>query len=61
MQAKSVAQQQFMGAALARKRAGHPAPNDPKMSTSDLRHFAATKQKNLPQRVQQGGYGRAFS
>lgn len=61
MPAVSKAQQQFFGAALARAKTGHRLATDPKMHISQLRDFAATKQKNLPQRVRQGGYGRAFS
>lgn len=60
MPSVSKAQQAWAGAALARRRAGRPAPGDPKMSTRDLRDFAATKTKGLPERVQQGKYGRAF-
>lgn len=62
MPSVSKSQQHFMGAAYARKEAGHPAPGDPKMSTADLRDFAATKTSNLPERkAKRGSYGRAFS
>lgn len=61
MPSVSKAQQGYMGAALARRRAGHPLQSDPRMSTSDLRDFAATKTSNLPERkVQRGGYGKAL-
>lgn len=61
MPARSVSQQRLMGAALARKRAGHPRASDPKMSTSQLRDFASTKTTGLPQRVQKGKFGKALS
>lgn len=38
--AVSEAQQRLMGAALARKRAGHPRKGDPEMSEEQLREFA---------------------
>lgn len=43
--AVSKAQQRYMGAALARKRAGHPRADDPDMSEKQLRDFARTKRK----------------
>lgn len=51
MPAESKAQQGFMGAALARKRAGTSKPSDPKMSIGQLRDFASTKTKGLPARA----------
>lgn len=48
MPAKSKVQQEFMGAELARKRAGKPTKT--KMSASQLKDFAGTKQKGLPAR-----------
>jgi hypothetical protein len=53
MPSTSKAQQSFMGAALARKRAGHPRASDPQMSESQLRDFAATKRSGLPGRAPQ--------
>lgn len=50
MPSTSKAQQHFMGAAYARKKAGHPRATDPKMSVGQLRDFAATKTSHLPQR-----------
>jgi hypothetical protein len=47
--AKSKAQQEMMGAELARKRAGKPTKT--KMTTQQLKDFAGTKQKGLPQKV----------
>jgi hypothetical protein len=41
MPAKSEKQRKMMGAALGRKRAGKSEPDDPKMSTGQLRDFAA--------------------
>jgi hypothetical protein len=49
MPAKSKAQQRFMGAELARKRAGKET--DTEMSTAQLEDFAATKTKKLPEKV----------
>jgi len=46
MPAKSVAQQRFMGAELARRRAGKRTVT--KMSVAQLREFAGTKRKGLP-------------
>lgn len=48
MPAKSKAQQRFMGAELARKRAGKKTRTD--MSESQLEDFASTKRKSLPAR-----------
>ena len=44
--AKSKKQQQFMGAELARKRAGKKTRTG--MSEKQLREFASTKRKGLP-------------
>jgi len=65
MPSVSQSQQRLMGAALARKRAGHPAAGDPKMSASQLRDFASTKTRNLPAHkhkppVSKAPYGKAF-
>ena len=49
MPAKSKAQQEFMGAELARKRAGKKTQSG--MTESQLEEFASTKRKGLPQRV----------
>jgi len=49
MPAKSKAQQRFMGAELARKRAGKETKTD--MSAAQLEDFAATKTKKLPEKV----------
>jgi Protein of unknwon function (DUF3008) len=49
MPAKAKAQQKFMGAELARKRAGKETQTD--MSTEQLTDFAATKTKKLPEKV----------
>ena len=49
MPAKSVAQQGFMGAELARKREGLPTKTG--MSEEQLRDFAGTKHKGLPKKV----------
>jgi len=51
MPAKSVAQQEFFGAALSRKRAGKARSSDPKMSEVGLKEFASTKRKGLPYRA----------
>jgi len=51
MPAKSKAQQKFMGAELARKRAGKSTKTG--MSESELADFAATKRTGLPARVKQ--------
>jgi len=48
MPAKSKAQQRFMGAELARKRAGKRTHT--KMSEKQLEEFASTKRKGLPAR-----------
>ena len=53
MPAKSKAQQRFMGAELARKRAGKKTKT--KMTTSQLREFAGTKRKGLPARKKKKG------
>ena len=49
MPAKSKAQQGFFGAELARKRAGASTQTD--MSEKQLKDFAGTKTKGLPQHV----------
>ena len=46
MPAKSKKQQQFMGAELARKRAGKKTKTS--MSEKQLEEYAATKRKGLP-------------
>ena len=46
MPAVSKKQQRFMGAELARKKAGKQTKT--KMTTAQLREFAATKRKGLP-------------
>lgn len=48
MPAKSKAQQKFMGAELARKRAGKKTRTG--MSAKQLEDFASTKRKGLPNR-----------
>ena len=48
MPAKSKAQQRFMGAELARKRAGKKTKT--KMTEVQLKEFASTKRKGLPAR-----------
>ena len=48
MPAKSKKQQQFMGAELARKRAGKRTRTG--MSEQQLEDFASTKHKGLPRR-----------
>lgn len=49
MPAVSKAQQRFMGAELARARAGKKTKTG--MSAKKLREFASTKRKGLPSRV----------
>jgi hypothetical protein len=49
-------QQKLMGAAYARKQAGHPRATDPQMSVGKLREFAATPRRGLPSRAR-GSYG----
>lgn len=49
MPAKSKAQQRWAGAELARTRAGHET--DTEMSTAQLKDFAGTKTKKLPEKV----------
>lgn len=59
MLAKSASQQRLMGAAYARKKAGHPRASDPQMSVSQLRDFASTSTHGLPDRVKRAnGYGK---
>jgi len=48
MPAKSKKQQQFMGAELARKRAGKRTRT--KMTVAQLEEYAGTKHKGLPKR-----------
>ena len=48
MPATSQAQQKFMGAELARKRAGKSTQTG--MSEKQLREFASVKRRNLPKR-----------
>jgi len=48
MPAKSKKQQQFMGAELARKRAGKRTKT--RMTEQQLREYAGTKHKGLPKR-----------
>lgn len=50
MPATSKIQQQFFGAALARKRAGKSRQGDPKMPAHKMEEFASTSRKNLPYR-----------
>lgn len=54
MPAKSKVQQMFMGAELARKRAGKKTKT--KMTEQQLKEFAETKRKNLPTRKDIKGY-----
>lgn len=49
MPAESKKQQAFMGAELARKRAGKKTKT--KMTVDQLREFASTPTKNLPTKV----------
>jgi len=49
MPSKSKAQQEFMGADLQRAREGKKTRTG--MSESQLKEFASTKRKGLPQRV----------
>jgi Protein of unknwon function (DUF3008) len=49
MPAKSKAQQEFMGAELARKRKGEKTRTD--MTEKQIEDFAATKRKGLPNRI----------
>ncbi len=52
MPAKSKAQQNFMGAELARKRAGKKTRTN--MSEKQLEEFASTKLKGLPKKKKKG-------
>jgi len=56
MPAVSEKQQQFMGAELARKRAGKKTKT--KMSKQQLEEFAGTKHKGLPERAARRGLAR---
>ena len=60
MPAVSKAQQRFMGAELARKRAGKATRTG--MSESQLRDFATTRRKGLPARkkYKPGGKGQVL-
>lgn len=59
MPSRSRSQQRLMGAAYARAKAGHPRSGDPQMSVSQLKDFASTSTKGLPDRVRPAkGYGR---
>lgn len=49
MPAKSKSQQRFMGAELARKRAGKETQTD--LSAAQLEDFASTKTTKLPEKV----------
>lgn len=53
MPAVSQAQQRFMGAELARKRAGKKTKTG--MSESQLSHYAGSSRKNLPLRKRMTG------
>ncbi len=50
--AKSKAQQRLMGAELSRKRAGKKTKT--KMSEKQLREYASTKRKGLPNKKKKG-------
>jgi len=56
MPAKSEAQQQFMGAELARKRAGKKTKTN--MTEKQLEEFAATKHEGLPEKKRPRPKGR---
>jgi hypothetical protein len=59
MPAKSRSQQRLMGAAYARAKSGHPRSTDPQMSVRQLRDFASTSTRGLPDRVKPAkGYGK---
>lgn len=53
MPSVSKAQQRFMGAELARKRAGKKTKTG--MSASQLKDFASTKRKGLPNKARSAG------
>lgn len=55
MPSVSKSQQRYFGAALARKKAGKPAADDPKMTKKQLEEFASTNLKGLPEKVKQKG------
>lgn len=59
MPAKSKAQQQMMGADLARSRAGKATRTG--MGAAKLKDFAATPRKNLPTKVQPKGSAKSKS
>ena len=52
MSAKSIKQQKFFGAELARKRAGKKTETG--LSQAKLKEFASTKHRNLPLRKKKG-------
>ena len=52
--AASKAQQQYMAAALERKREGKPKKSDPTMSEAQMEEYASTKHKDLPQKAKKG-------
>ena len=51
MPSVSQSQQRYMGAAYERAKEGKPRPGDPDMTVKQLRDFAATPRKGLPQRA----------
>ena len=56
MPAKSIAQQQFFGRELERKRKGLSTKT--KMSEEQLEKYASTKHKGLPKRKRRKGLGK---
>lgn len=54
MPAESKAQQRFMGAELARKREGKKTKTG--MSEKQLKEFAGTKRKGLPEKKEKKGF-----
>lgn len=59
MPAESKAQQRFMGAELARKREGKKTKTG--MSEKQLKEFAGTKRKGLPEKKGPRKEGKGFS
>ena len=57
MPSVSIKQQEFMGAELARKRAGEPTKTH--MSETQLKEFASTKHKGLQMRKSKREYSRS--
>lgn len=57
MPSTSKAQQEFMGADLARKRKGESTETG--MSEKQLKEFASTKHKGLPEHVKHHGRGKS--